>query len=68
MSLYQKISNENTQRALKTIYSRLQALLESKPLPNKLHTKVLVVRYRRTFDFDKIDLNDVSYTKDFAII
>jgi len=60
MSYHQKIYEENTRRALNLIWFLLRTSLESKPLPNKLHTKVLVFRYERNFEFNITKLNDVS--------
>lgn len=51
---------ENTDKSLNIIRSRLRALLETKPLLNKLHTKVLVFRYKRTMKCYEINLSNVS--------
>lgn len=63
MSAYQKLFEENTQKALNTIRYRLQALLETKPLSNKIHSKVVIFRYEKTSKFDSTNLKDVSFTK-----
>jgi len=55
-----KSCEDKTEQALKIIRCRLQVLLESKPLLNKLHTKVLIVRYKRKFEFYLANLNEVS--------
>lgn len=49
--------------ALRTIHFRLQALLDSKPLPNKLLTKVLVMRRTRLSNFDTSVVYDVSHSE-----
>lgn len=68
MSFHQKIFEENTRRALNLIWFLLRKSLESKPLPNKLHTRVLVFRYERKFEFNIPKLNDVSLIDYFAAI
>lgn len=60
MSAYQKQFEEKTQKALNTIRSRLQALLETKPLSNKIQSKVVIFRYERTSKFNSTNLKDVS--------
>jgi len=60
MSFCRKTFEENTERALNIIRSRLQALLESAPLPNKLLTKVFTCRYQRVSKFSTKILNNVS--------
>jgi len=67
ISAYQKKFEENTQRALNTIRSKLQALLETKPLSNKIQSKVAVFRYEKTSKFKSTNLKDVSLTKEFSI-
>lgn len=56
----QKILEHNSQKTLNWICSYLQILSETVPLPNKLHTKVLVSRYERTTELNKINLNNVN--------
>uniref|UniRef100_A0A2H8TDM0 Fatty acid synthase n=1 Tax=Melanaphis sacchari TaxID=742174 RepID=A0A2H8TDM0_9HEMI len=58
MSYHHKIFEENTRRALNLIWFLLRTSLEFKPLPNKLHTKVLIFRYERNFEFNWTNLND----------
>lgn len=60
LSSHQTILDIYTQRALSSIRSKLKALIETKPLSNKLHTKVLIFRYERLTEFNIINLNDVS--------
>jgi len=60
ISSYSKTYEENVQRALHVFRRRLQTLLASKPLSNKLHTKVLMFRYQRAAELNKTDLNDVN--------
>jgi len=60
MSFCQQTFEENTERALNIIRSRLQALLETTPLPNKLLTRVFTCRYQRGSEFSKKILNNVS--------
>jgi len=60
MSHHQQIFEENTDSALNLIRSLLQTSLESKAFSNKLHTKVLIFRYERKFEFNRTNLNDVS--------
>jgi len=61
MSYQHKKFEENTHRALNLIWSLVtKTSLESKPLSNKLHTKVLIFRYDRKFEFNRTNLNDVS--------
>lgn len=60
MSSYQKTFEKNTQKALNWIHSSLQALVESKPLSNKLQTNVIIFKYQQTFEFSRINLTDVS--------
>lgn len=43
-----------------SIFSKLKALIESKPLSNKLLTKVFVFRHKRTSECSVININDVS--------
>jgi len=62
MSAYQKQFEENTQRALNTIRSKLQALLETKPLSNKIQSKVAIFRFEKTSKFNCTNLRDVSLT------
>lgn len=50
---------ESTRSTLKIIRSRLQAVLDTKPLSNKLLTKALVFSYERPSEFDRTDLKDV---------
>lgn len=56
---YQKMFEESTRKTLKIIRSRLQAVLDTKPLSNKLLTKASVFRYERPSEFDRTDLKDV---------
>ncbi|XP_016657076.1 fatty acid synthase isoform X4 [Acyrthosiphon pisum] len=58
VSYHQKILEENTQRALNLIWSLLRIFLESKPQSNRLHSKVLIFRYERKFEFNRTNLND----------
>jgi len=60
MSYNHKVFEKKTHRALNLIWSLLRTSLESKPLSNKLHTKVLLFRYDRKFEFNRTNLNDVS--------
>lgn len=63
MCFSQKIFEKNMQTVLTSIYSKLKALIESKPLYNKLLTQVLVFRYEiheRTSEFTVINMNNVS--------
>lgn len=60
MSSYQKLFEANTEKALTIIRSRLQAVLETKPLSNKLLTRVLIFRYQRASENNITDLKDVS--------
>lgn len=53
-----------TKRVLSTIRFRLQALLESKPFANKLHTNILIFRYERLSELKKTNLNNVSQKPD----
>ncbi|KAF0755952.1 fatty acid synthase-like isoform X1 [Aphis craccivora] len=68
MSYHQKIYEENTRRALNLIWFLLRTSLESKPLPNKLHTKVLVFRYERNFEFNITKLNDYCFNLPFVYV
>lgn len=61
LSSYQETFEKNTRKALDWIRTSLQALLESKPLPNKLQTNVLVFKHEKTSEFNRIDLIDVRY-------
>lgn len=67
MPAYQKLFEENTQKALNTIRYRLQTLLETKPLSNKIHSKVVIFRYEKTSKFDSTNLKDVSLTKFYQV-
>jgi len=67
MSDDQKKFEEKTQKALNTIRSRLQALLETEPLSNKLQSKVVIFRYERTSKFNSTNLKDVSLIGEFSI-
>jgi len=67
MCAYQKQFKENTQRALTTIRSRLQALLETKPLMNKIQSKIAIFRYEKTCKFNSTNLKDVSITNKCSI-
>ncbi|VVC29220.1 Hypothetical protein CINCED_3A006213 [Cinara cedri] len=49
-----------TQEALNWVQSCLKALIGSKPLSNKLITKVVLIKYKRTLEFYKSFLNDVK--------
>jgi len=62
MSPYQKQFEENTQKALNTIRYKLQTLLETKPLSNKIHSKVVIFRHEKTSKFNNTNLKDVSFT------
>jgi len=68
MSYHQKVFEEKTHRALNLIWSLLRTSLESKPLTNKLHTKVLVFRYEREFELNKTNLKKVSLLEYFLVI
>jgi len=68
MSHRHKTFEEYTRRALNLIWSLLQTSLESKALLNKLHTKVMIFRYERKFEFNKTNLNDVSLLDYFLVI
>lgn len=67
ISVYQKKFEENTQRALNTIRSKLQALLDTKPFSNKIQSKVAIFRYEKTSKFKSTNLKDVSLIKEFSI-
>ncbi|XP_029343545.1 fatty acid synthase [Acyrthosiphon pisum] len=58
VSYHQTILEKNTHRALKLIWSLLRKSLETKPQSNRLHSKVLIFRYERTFEFNRTNLND----------
>lgn len=59
MTSYHQILKENTQRAINWIQSCLQTLLDSKPLSNKLYTKVILFTCGRTLN-NNVNLKDVS--------
>jgi len=67
MSYRHKIFEEDTHRALNLIWSLLRTSLESKAMSNKLHTKVLIFRYERKFEFNRTNLNDVSLLDNFLV-
>jgi len=67
MSAYQKQFEKNTQKALNTIRSRLQALLETKPLSNKIQSKVVIFKYENTSKFHNTNLKDVSLIEELSI-
>jgi len=67
MCAYQKQFEKNTQKALNNIRSRLQALLETKPLSNKIQSKVAIFRYERTSKFHSTNLKDVSLIEQLYI-
>lgn len=61
VSINKKLVEENTRRALNWIRSSLRMILETKPWPNKLQTKVLMFEHEKTTEPNKInDLIDVS--------
>ncbi|XP_060835401.1 fatty acid synthase-like [Rhopalosiphum padi] len=68
MSYHHKIFEENTRRSLNFIWVLLRASLESKPLSNKLHTKVLIFRYERKFELNRTKLNDYCINLPFVYI
>ncbi|XP_026822789.1 fatty acid synthase-like, partial [Rhopalosiphum maidis] len=68
MSAYQKQFEENTQKALNTIRYKLQTLLETKPLSNKIHSKVVIFRYEKTSKFNSTNLKDYCLNPPFVHI
>ncbi|CAH1725990.1 unnamed protein product [Aphis gossypii] len=68
MSTYQKLFEENTQKALNTIRYRLQTLLETKPLSNKIQSKVVIFRYEKTSKFYSTNLKDYCVNPPFVHI
>ncbi|CAI6347084.1 unnamed protein product [Macrosiphum euphorbiae] len=58
VSYHQKLLEEITHRTFNLIRSLLRKSLESKPQSNRLHSKVLIFRYERKFEFNRTNLND----------
>eukprot|EP00102_Acyrthosiphon_pisum_P016442 XP_008187406.1 PREDICTED: fatty acid synthase-like [Acyrthosiphon pisum] len=68
ISASQKQFEKNTQKALNTIRCRLQALLETKPLTNKIQSKVVIFRYEKTSKFYSTNLKDYCINPPFVNI